>query len=60
MEIQRAVDYAKALSGISYKEWEILKSALDRLFLAQKRELENEIQFSDVELARRIIRSQFG
>lgn len=56
MEIERITEYAKALSGINYKEWEILKSALDHLFLEQMRELKNEIQFSDVELAQRLIR----
>ena len=53
-------EYINALSGISYTEWIGVKMAIDRIFEKQKSELEKELKFADVDVAKRIIQSQFG
>lgn len=53
-------EYLQALKGISYPEWIKVKIAMDGAFERQKRELEKELKFSNVEDAERVIRSRFG
>lgn len=53
-------EYLQALKGISYPEWIKVKIAMDGAFERQKRELEKELKFSNIEDAERVIRSQFG
>lgn len=53
-------EYIEALKGISYPEWIKLKTAIDRVFEKEKSELEQKLKFADVDIAKRIIQSQFG
>ena len=53
-------EYLNALRGISYADWIRVKTAIDRVFEKQKSELEQGLKFADVNIAKRIIQSQFG
>ena len=57
MDVDR---YVNALSGINYSEWIRVKTAIDRYFDSEKRELETQIQLSKPDTVKKIIRSQFG
>lgn len=57
MEVDR---YVNALSGITYLEWVRVKTAIDRYFDSEKRELETQIQLSKPDTVKKLIRSQFG
>ena len=53
--------YIEALQNISYPEWVKLRTAIDKNFDMQKKELEKDIQLSaDSDELHRIIHSQFG
>ena len=57
MDVDR---YVNALSGIKYSEWIRVKTAIDRYFDSEKRELETQIQLSKPDTVKKLIRSQFG
>lgn len=60
MKTENAIKYAEALEGISYRDWQMLKVGMDRMFQGKLRELEPELKLSDTEQVGRLIRSQFG
>lgn len=60
MKTENAIKYAEALKGISYRDWQILKVGIDRMFQGKLKELEPELKLSDAEQVVRLIRSQFG
>lgn len=60
MKTENAIKYAEALEGISYKDWQMLRSGIDRMFQSKMRELEQELKLSDTEQVNRFIQSQFG
>lgn len=60
MKTENAIKYAEALKGISYRDWQMLKVGMDRMFQDKLRELEPELKLSDTEQVGRLIRSQFG
>ena len=51
--------YLEALNGITYEQWEKLKTGIDRQFEFRKKELSGSIQLSSKDVAK-LIRSQFG
>ena len=59
MKTENAIKYAEALKGISYKDWQMLKAGMDRMFQGKLRELEPELKLSDTEQVGRLIQSQF-
>ena len=59
METENAIKYAEALKGISYRDWQMLKVGMDRMFQGKLKELEPELKLSDAEQVGRLIRSQF-
>lgn len=59
MKTENVIKYAEALKGISYKDWQMLKAGMDRMFQGKLRELEPELKLSDTEQVGRLIRSQF-
>ena len=60
MKTENVIKYAEALKGISYRDWQMLKAGMDRMFQGKLRELEPELKLSDTEQVGRLIRSQFG
>ena len=60
MKTENAIKYAEALKGISYRDWQMLKVGMDRMFQDKLRELEPELKLSDTEQVGRLIQSQFG
>lgn len=60
MKTESAIKYAEALKGISYRDWQVLKVGMDRMFQAKLKELEPELKLSDTEQVGRLIQSQFG
>lgn len=60
MKTENAIKYAEALKGISYRDWQVLKVGMDRMFQSKLKELEPELKLSDTEQVVRLIRSQFG
>ena len=60
MKTDNAIKYAEALEGISYRDWQILKVGIDRMFQGKLKELEPELKLSDAEQVVRLIRSPFG
>lgn len=59
MNSEEAIKYAEALKGISYRDWQMLKVGMDRMFQGKLKELEPELKLSDTEQVGRLIRSQF-
>ena len=59
MKTENAIKYAEALKGISYRDWQMLKIGMDRMFQGKLKELEPELKLSDAEQVGRLIRSQF-
>ena len=59
MKTESAIKYAEALKGISYRDWQMLKVGMDRMFQGKLKELEPELKLSDTEQVGRLIRSQF-
>lgn len=59
MKTESAIKYAEALKGISYRDWQMLKVGIDRMFQGKLKELEPELKLSDTEQVGRLIRSQF-
>lgn len=61
MKTENAIKYAEALEGISYRDWQMLKVGMDRMFQGKLKELEPELKLklSDTEQVGRLIRSQF-
>ena len=59
MKTENAIKYAEALKGISYRDWQMLKVGMDRMFQGKLKELEPELKLSDTEQVGRLIRSQF-
>ncbi|WP_245157209.1 hypothetical protein [Anaerovorax sp. IOR16] len=55
-----AYEAIEKLQGISYRDWVKVKTSVDRAFEMKKRELENDIQLTDKEKVKELIRSQFG
>lgn len=54
-------EYIKALSGVTYQDWIKIRSAIDRSFDRQKKELEKEPQLkANGREILNIIHSQFG
>ena len=60
MKTENAIKYAEALKGISYRDWQMLKVGMDRMFQGKLRELEPELKLSNTEQVGRLIQSQFG
>jgi len=60
MKTENAIKYAETLKGISYRDWQILKVGMDRMFQSKLKELEPELKLSDTEQVGRLIQSQFG
>lgn len=62
MKKDNAIKYAEALKGISYRDWQMLKVSIDRMFQGKLKELEPELKLklSDTEQVGRLIQSQFG
>ena len=60
MKTENAIKYAEALKGISYRDWQMLKVGMDRMFQDKLRRFEPELKLSDTEQIGRLIRSQFG
>lgn len=60
MKTENAIKYAEALKGISYRDWQMLKMSIDRMFQDKLKELEPELKLSDTEQVGRLIQSQFG
>ena len=60
MNSEEAIKYAEALKGISYRDWQMLKVGMDRMFQSKLKELEPELKLSDTEQVGRLIQSQFG
>ena len=60
MKTENAIKYAEALKGISYRDWQMLKVGMDRMFQGKLKELEPELKLSDTEQVGRLIQSQFG
>ena len=60
MKTENAIKYAEALKGISYRDWQMLKVGMDRMFQDKLRRFEPEPKLSDTEQIGRLIRSQFG
>ena len=60
MKTENAIKYAEALEGISYRDWQMLKVGMDRMFQDKLKELEPELKLSDIEQVGRLIQSQFG
>lgn len=52
--------YLQALEGISYLEWVKLRIGIDRAFEHQKGESEKQLKLANVDVAKQIIRTQFG
>lgn len=59
MKTENVIKYAEALKGISYRDWQMLKAGMDRMFQGKLKELEPELKLSDTEQVGRLIRSQF-
>ena len=59
MKTENAIKYAEALKGISYRDWQMLKVGMDRMFQGKLKEFEPELKLSDTEQVGRLIRSQF-
>ena len=49
MKTENAIKYAETLKGISYRDWQILKVGMDRMFQSKLKELEPELKLSDTE-----------
>ena len=60
MKTENAIKYAEALKGISYRDWQMLKVGMDRMFQDKLRRFEPELKLSDTEQVGRLIQSQFG
>lgn len=60
MKTDNAIKYAEALKGISYRDWQMLKVGMDRMFQSKLKELEPELKLSNTEQVGRLIQSQFG
>ena len=60
MKTDNAIKYAEALKGISYRDWQMLKVSIDRMFQGKLKELEPELKLSDTEQVGRLIQSQFA
>lgn len=60
MKTENAIKYAEALKGISYRDWQMLKVGMDRMFQGKLKELEPELKLADTEQVSRLIQSQFG
>ena len=62
MKTENAIKYAEALKGISYRDWQMLKVSIDRMFQGKLKELEPELKLSNsnTEQVGRLIQSQFG
>lgn len=60
MKTENAIKYAEALKGISYRDWQMLKVGMDRMFQGKLKELEPELKLSNTEQVGRLIQSQFG
>ena len=60
MKTENAIKYAEALKGISYRDWQMLKVGMDRMFQDKLKELEPELKLSNTEQVGRLIQSQFG
>ncbi len=52
--------YVDILKNISYKDWKMLKTAVDSVFEQKKGELEKEIKLANTEIVSNIILEQFG
>lgn len=52
--------YLNALSGISYRDWIKLKTAVDRAFQNKIREAEGGLKLTDSQEVSNLIHSQFG
>lgn len=52
--------YLDALKGISYREWKMLKLAIDRVFEHKKGEFENDIKLANTQDVENTILAQFG
>ena len=59
IKTENVIKYAEALKGISYRDWQMLKVSIDRMFQGKLKELEPELKLSDTEQVGRLIRSQF-
>ena len=59
MKTENAIKYAETLKGISYRDWQILKVCMDRMFQSKLKELEPKLKLSNTEQVGRLIRSQF-
>ena len=60
MKTENAIKYAEALKGISYRDWQMLKVGMDRMFQGKLKEFEPELKLSNTEQVGRLIQSQFG
>ena len=60
MKTENAIKYAEALKGISYRDWQMLKVGMDRMFQGKLKELEPELKLSDTEQVGRLMQTQFG
>lgn len=62
MKTENAIKYVEALKGISYRDWQMLKVSIDRMFQGKLKELEPELKLSNsnTEQVGRLIQSQFG
>ena len=60
MKTENAIKYAEALKGISYRDWQMLKVGMDRMFQGKLKELEPELKLSNTDQVGRLIQSQFG
>ena len=49
MKTENAIKYAEALKGISYRDWQMLKAGMDRMFQGKLKEIEPELKLSDTE-----------
>ena len=49
-----------ALTGISYRDWVVIKTAVDRAFERQNSEFETGLKLADTDTVLKIIQSQFG
>ena len=52
--------YVEALQGISYRDWNNLRTAVDRAFEQQKSEFDKTLKLADTKIVSELIRSQFG
>ena len=48
--------FAEAMQGMTYREWEMVKSVIDTSFARQKCELERQLQLASVEEIDKLIR----